>query len=63
MEISPYNIKTFSRGKVMVRRKNINLGILFHLNISMHILHTVCSSLPKVLIRRNCQKIRGFFSW
>ena len=29
-----------------------------HPNISMHILHTVCSTFPKVLTRRNCWTIR-----
>ena len=33
-----------------------------HPNISMHILHTVCSTFPKVLTRRNCWTIKGFFS-
>ena len=28
-----------------------------HPNISMHILHTVCSTFPKVLTRRNCWTI------
>ena len=32
-------------------------------HISMHILHTVLSTFPRVLTRRICSAIMGFFSW
>ena len=34
-----------------------------HPNISMHILHTVLLTVPKMLIRRICFSIKSFFSW
>ena len=34
-----------------------------HPSISMHILHTVLSTFPKVLTRRICLTIKSFFSW
>ena len=34
-----------------------------HPNISMHILHTVLHTFPKVLIRRICSPVKSFFSW
>ena len=34
-----------------------------HPNISMHILHTVLYTFPKVLTRRICLTIKSFFSW
>ena len=34
-----------------------------HPNISMHILHTVLYTFPKVLTRRICPSIKSFFSW
>ena len=43
---------------------NYYLPILntLHLNISMHILHTVLYTFPKVLIRTICLSIKSFFS-
>ena len=32
-------------------------------HISMHILHTVLSTFPRLLTRRICSAIKGFFSW
>ena len=34
-----------------------------HLDINMHILHTVLYTIPKVLTRRICLTIKSFFSW
>ena len=34
-----------------------------HPKISMHILHTVLYTFPKVLTRRICSKIKSSFSW
>ena len=34
-----------------------------HPNISMHILHTVLYTFPRVLTRRTCLTIKSFFSW
>ena len=34
-----------------------------HPNISLHILHTVLYTFPKVLTRRICLTIKSFFSW
>ena len=34
-----------------------------HPNISIHILHTVLYTFPKVLTRRICLTIKSFFSW
>ena len=34
-----------------------------HPNISVHILHTVLCTFPKVLTRRICLTIKSFFSW
>ena len=34
-----------------------------HPNIIMHILHTVLYTFPKVLTRRICLTIKGFFGW
>ena len=33
------------------------------INISMHFLHTVLYTFPKVLIRRICSTIKSFFGW
>ena len=38
-----------------------NLFNPFHLNISMHILHTVLYTFPKVLTRRICLTVKSFF--
>ena len=35
----------------------------FQPDISMHILHTVLCTYPKVLKRRICWMIKSFFSW
>ena len=32
-------------------------------NISMHILHTVLYTFPKMLTRRICLTIKSFYSW
>ena len=32
-------------------------------NISIHILHTVLYTFPKVLTRRICLKLKSFLSW
>ena len=34
-----------------------------HPNISVHILHTVLHTYPKVLMRRICLTIKSLFSW
>ena len=34
-----------------------------HANISMHILHTIINTFPKVLTRRICLLIKSFFHW
>ena len=34
-----------------------------HVNIGMHILHTVVNTFPKVLTRRICLLIKSFFHW
>ena len=34
-----------------------------HPNISMHILHTILFTFPKVLTGRICLTIKSFFSW
>ena len=35
----------------------------FHPNISMHILHTVPYTFPKVLVRRICFIIQSYSNW
>ena len=41
----------------------VNLFNLLHPNISMHILHTVLYTFPKVLTRRICLTVKSFFTW
>ena len=50
----------------IICEKKIDMNASFnplHPNISMHILHTVLYTFPKVLRRRICLTIRTFFSW
>ena len=43
--------------------KEMTLVDPLHLNISMHILHTVPYIFPKVLTRRICLTIKSCFNW
>ena len=51
--------------KTFKDRKEINCTLFPFLypNISMHILHTVLYTFPKVLTRRICLTIKCFFTW
>ena len=51
---------------IIFEKKKFDMKASFnplHPNISMHILHTVLYTFPKVLRRRICLTIRTFFSW
>ena len=55
-----------SHNIIIIWKKKFDMKASFnplHPNISMHILHTVLCTFPKVLRRRICLTIRTFFSW
>ena len=45
------------------QKQNSLLTLNLHPDISMHILHTVLYTFPKVLTRRICLTIKSFISW
>ena len=55
-----YNRTAYIEKKAEEVQEDINP---LHLNINMHILHTVLYKYPKVLIRRICVTIYSFFGW
>ena len=54
------NLSSLLKYRCLLNRGSFNP---LHPNISIHILHTVLDTFPKVLKRRICITIKSFYNW